>query len=222
MDHGRIVELALVERYLDGDLPPEEEIRFESHFMGCAECQEELMLERGLRRGMRSLATEESVRGVARAGIVAWLTRRGWAVRAGLMLLLLVVVALPSAWLLVEQRTGSAVSTPSVVLLAAYRGDLTAEPVRLDLADAEGPSVLLAVDPGADPGFVSYGLTLADAEGRPVVQRAGLRPTTLEVLMLQVPTDLLSAGEYRLRLDGTSSDGRTVELAVYRLRVTAP
>ena len=73
MDHDYIAEHSLIERYHQGSLPPEEEARFEAHFVGCPQCTEELELARGFRLGIRTVAAEEAARlqGLARAGILA-------------------------------------------------------------------------------------------------------------------------------------------------------
>ena len=55
MDHDYIAEGGLVERYHQGSLPPDEEARFEEHFVGCPECTEQLELARGFQRGLKAV-----------------------------------------------------------------------------------------------------------------------------------------------------------------------
>ena len=101
MDHTYIEESGLVERYYQGLLPPEEEARFEAHFVTCSECMEQLELARGFQRGLKAAAAEDAVRAVVRAGLFAWLARRGRLAQWGLALAVLFLAAgVPSLWLL--------------------------------------------------------------------------------------------------------------------------
>jgi hypothetical protein len=101
MDHAYIESNGLVELYHQGALPPDEEARFEEHFVDCAECQEQLEVARGFRRGLKSLAAEDAARAVVAAGLFAWLARRGRLAQWGMALAALLMAAgLPALWLL--------------------------------------------------------------------------------------------------------------------------
>ncbi|HEY7213020.1 MAG TPA: zf-HC2 domain-containing protein [Thermoanaerobaculia bacterium] len=98
MDHTYIEENDLVERYHRGLLPPEEEARFEEHFVTCPECMEQLELARGFQRGLQAAAAEDAAKAVVQAGVFAWLARRGRLAQWGLALAVLAVVAAPLLW----------------------------------------------------------------------------------------------------------------------------
>ena len=107
MDHAYIEENGLAERYHQGLLPPDEEARFEEHFVTCAPCMEQLELARGFQRGIKTMATEDAVRAavVVQAGIFAWLARRGRLAQWGLALAVLILAAgLPSVWIAAQSR----------------------------------------------------------------------------------------------------------------------
>jgi translation initiation factor 2 beta subunit (eIF-2beta)/eIF-5 len=104
MDHAEVEEKGLVELYHRGLLPPGEEARFEEHFVGCPECTEQLELARGFQKGLRAMAAEDAARAVAAAGLLAWLVRRGPAVRWGLGLAVLLLAALPALLLFSQGR----------------------------------------------------------------------------------------------------------------------
>jgi len=107
MDHAYIESNGLVERYHRGLLPPDEEARFEEHFVGCPECTEQLELARGFQRGLKAMAAEDAVRAVVGAGLFAWLARRGRLAQWGTALaILLVAAALPALWLLARNDRG--------------------------------------------------------------------------------------------------------------------
>lgn len=111
MDHAYIEENGLVERYHQGLLPPDEEARFEEHFVTCAPCMEQLELARGFQRGIKALSAitaEDAVRTavVVQAGLFAWLARRGRLAQWGLALAVLLLAAgLPSLWLASQGRS---------------------------------------------------------------------------------------------------------------------
>src|SRR5580700_10047395 len=42
MDHSEAVRLGAAERYLLGELPPDERERFEEHYFGCLECAQDV------------------------------------------------------------------------------------------------------------------------------------------------------------------------------------
>lgn len=110
MDHAYIEENGLVERYHQGLLPPDEEARFEEHFVTCTSCMEQLELARGFQRGIKALSAvtaEDAVRAavVVQAGLFAWLARRGRMAQWGLALAALLLAAgLPSLWIAAQGR----------------------------------------------------------------------------------------------------------------------
>ena len=106
MDHAYIESNGLVERYHRGLLPPDEEARFEEHFVDCPQCTEQLELARGFQRGLKTMAAEDAARAMVGAGLFAWLARRGRLAQWGTALAaLLVAAALPALWLLAGGRS---------------------------------------------------------------------------------------------------------------------
>lgn len=100
MDHAYIESNGLVERYHRGLLPPDEEARFEEHFVDCPQCTEQLELARGFQRGLKAMAAEDAARAVVGAGLFAWLARRGRLAQWGTAFAALLVAALLPALLL--------------------------------------------------------------------------------------------------------------------------
>lgn len=82
MDHDYIETHGLIDLYHRGQLPPEEEVRFEEHFVGCRECQERLEMARSFQRGLKTVAAQE----IVQAGLLAWLARRRGIALAALLL----------------------------------------------------------------------------------------------------------------------------------------
>jgi len=105
MEHAYIESNGLVERYHQGLLPPDEEARFEEHFVECPACMEQLELARGFQKGLKTLVAEDAARAVVGAGLFAWLARRGRLAQWGVPLAALAVAAaLPALWLLAGSR----------------------------------------------------------------------------------------------------------------------
>ncbi|HTG33946.1 MAG TPA: zf-HC2 domain-containing protein [Thermoanaerobaculia bacterium] len=100
MDHTYIESNGLVERYHQGVLPPDEEARFEEHFVECSACMEQLELARGFQKGLKALVAEDAARVVVSAGLFAWLARRGLAQWGAALAVLALAAALPALWLL--------------------------------------------------------------------------------------------------------------------------
>jgi hypothetical protein len=106
MDHTYIEDNGLIERYYQGLLPPEEEARFEEHFVGCPQCTEQLELARGFQRGVKSMVAEDAARAVlVQAGLFAWLARRGRLAQWGLALAAVLILGLPAFWFASEGRS---------------------------------------------------------------------------------------------------------------------
>lgn len=102
MDHPYIDEQQVAERYLMGQLPPDEAALFEEHSLGCPDCLERLEVAETLRHGLRQVATEEVTGAVvaAQAGLLARLVRSRSA--PWMVALLLLAAVLPSSLLLRE------------------------------------------------------------------------------------------------------------------------
>lgn len=99
MDHRLIEEQNVAALYVAGQLPPEDEERFEEHLLECRECRERVAWAEDLKSSFQAMAAEDGTR-AAGAGLLAWLARRSrW---LGAAALLLLAVALPG-WLLVER-----------------------------------------------------------------------------------------------------------------------
>ena len=110
MDHSYIADHGLVELYHQGLLPPDEEARFEEHFVACPECTEQLELARGFQRGLKSMVAEDAARtALVQAGLFAWLARRGrlaqWGLALAALLVVFVLGVLPVLWLREESTS---------------------------------------------------------------------------------------------------------------------
>lgn len=105
LDHETIEERGMVDLYHRGLLPPEDEERFEAHFVGCPQCMEQLEMARGFQRGLKAAAGSDAVLSAVQAGLFAWVARRRPLVQWGLSLAALLLAAgLPTLWVLSSGR----------------------------------------------------------------------------------------------------------------------
>lgn len=218
----------LVERYWQGSLSADEEVAFEERLMASPALQRELEAERRLRLGFKDMAAEDATRGVAQWAVLAALAQFLKRPRmAGGMALLLLFLALPTAYLAIQnQRLSNQLASVSrgplvdvpLFRLTAVRDD-QAPPLRVV---PEGGWLSLAIDLRDDPRFMGYAVTIEQGEDQ-VFRRDGLRPNAVDLLLLTFPSDFFARGAYRLRLEGTPMHGGDAEvLAEYRFLLEGP
>jgi hypothetical protein len=110
MEHSYIKDHHVVDCYLSGNLSTEKRMRFEEHFVDCAECQDRLRTADYFRDGLRIVAAQEAmefrahlrVREAGALARVAWLIRRR---RETLFAVVILLIALPVALLIKEWRS---------------------------------------------------------------------------------------------------------------------
>lgn len=99
MDHRYIEESNLVDYYVLGKLPPDEQDRFEEHFVDCQECLERIETTKAFQRGLKRAAAED----VAlwhmhlQGGVLLWLRRRNRFQKTLIFSTLILLVTLPLA-----------------------------------------------------------------------------------------------------------------------------
>src|SRR5215510_1096717 len=110
MEHSYIEDHHIADRYLSGKLSIKERMRFEEHFVDCAECLDRLRTIDDFCAGLRTVAAEEATRlraylSVGQAGMLArialFVRRRQWPSVAVAILL----IALPMALLIPDWRS---------------------------------------------------------------------------------------------------------------------
>lgn len=226
MDHQYIEEHNLIERYVLGRLPVEDQVRFEEHFADCSACLDALELAGDFNTALRTVVADDARRAVG-TGIAALLIRWLRGPRAAVLLgALMVVMALPALWLVVEnQRLAGDLEglrrpraeVPSF-LLTLSRDD--AAPVPSLAVPAGQTWLMLAIE--ADDEFAHYGMTLKDDAGGIRWRGEGLEPTLWGVLQLTLAADFLSPGLYRLELEGYDAAGRSEPVGSYPFRIATP
>lgn len=224
MEHPRIDDERIVDRYLVGRLPSEDEALFEEHLFECADCLGKVQWGEELRRGLRAVAAEDAARanvsrGLLSLGLAAWLRSRRPARLAGVVGLAL-IFALMLAVVLWQQAelhrvrglarqaasAGSGLAGPIgdflVVSLGVVRGGGVVE-IR---PDPEKEAVLLSLElPTA--AAAPYRVALHDANGEVLWRGDDLMPSLYDTLTVVLPSTYLAAGSYRITVEGRSAAG---------------
>jgi anti-sigma factor RsiW len=110
VNHPQIEEADMLDRYLLGRLPAEEQSRFEEHFLDCEKCLDRLETSASFRRGIRSAFAEDALRtGVyVRAGVLGWLMRRNRWQQAALFLIAILLLVLPNVFFFMKAMRANA------------------------------------------------------------------------------------------------------------------
>lgn len=106
MNHLQIEESNMVDRYLLGRLPAEEQSQFEEHFVDCQQCLDRLETSASFRRGVKFAFAEDALRTGAyvQAGVLGWLMRRNRWQQTALLLLAIFLLVGPSAFFIMKNR----------------------------------------------------------------------------------------------------------------------
>ncbi len=221
MEHTRIDEEKVVDRYLAGRLSAEDEAAFEEHLFECAECLEKVQWGEELRRGLQAVAAQDAARAATTLGLVAWLRGRRPLQLAGLAGLALAVVMLPTIviWQQAElgrmqatiERLGSRAAglvEPTGAFLVVSLG--TVRDVGGDIAefrlDPDKDAVLLSLELETVDA-ASYRVTLRDDAGETLWTGDGLEPNLYDTLLVALPSSYLASGLYRVTIEGHGAAG---------------
>jgi len=226
LNHDAIDAQNLVERYHLATLPADVEERFETHFMDCPKCQEELEAQRSFTRGIKSVAAEEAARTAVGLGLAAWLSRRGFGLLAVLLTLTvgLILAHLRNenqrlethlAELLAPNRSPGELSSPLVQVPVALLRTLRSDNAPTNQVIDPGNPYAVAVDVGIDPRLSDFSITLLDDVGEIRFASEHLTANALEVIQLTLPTGFLEAGRYELLAAGSLPGGEAVEIGRY-------
>ena len=106
VNHLQIEESDLVDRYLLGRLLPDEQARFEEHFVDCQECLDRLETSASFRRAVKTASAEDALRAGAyvQAGILGWLMRRNRWQQTVLLLIAVFLLMGPAVLFIVKDR----------------------------------------------------------------------------------------------------------------------
>ena len=202
MEHHDAMESHAAERYLLGELSPDERDAFEEHYFGCEECA----------AAVRDAATfVSSYRAVQRDDAAAKQPPRrapyAWLATAAIVALV-ATLAYQNAVLIPRLRREQGSDVPhvlhSISLAGASRAEASESSVR------GGAGFALWVDVPPEPTFPRYRCEIVDAAG---AVRATFHVTAAEAkepVALYVPARRLNPGKYSVVVNGV--DARTTKI----------
>ena len=219
MEHGEAVELMATERYLLGELTPEQREAFEAHFFECYECALDVRAEAAfLKEAQAQLPQMARFAPVAerpapakteakRRDWFGWV-RPAWAVPAFAALLMVIgyqnVATIPGLRSVAEAPRVAPWSTLHVGTRAGAHTTV--------LADRKTGAVLL-IDVPNDGSYTAFGFALENPQGKQTwMQTVKLAGGGDGTMSLSIPGRGLQEGVYTLTIAGITPQGSRTEL----------
>ncbi len=221
MDHSEAVELMATERYLLGELPPEQREAFEAHFFECYECALDVRAEAAFLKEAKA-QLPQMTRSVPTA-VAEWPAsaktetkkrdwfgwmRPAWAVPA--FAALLVVIGYQNLATIPGLR--SSAEAPRVAPWSTLHVGTRAGAHTVVTADRKAGAVLL-IDVPNDGTYISFGFALENPQGKQIWAQTVQAPAGGDGTMsLLIPGKGLQEGAYTLRIAGITPQGSHTEL----------
>jgi hypothetical protein len=213
MDHSRMEEHNLIDRYVRGTLPADQRAEFEEHFVDCAACQEQIEVAKSLRLAVRESVVETRASSGWRWTAIAACACFG------------IALAASSIFLFERQSTRSE--------LASLQSSLERPPVVFGLSLSRDASEPRAVTIPAEPRWVvflaeidatrysRYRAALVGSQGEETWSKDGIEANSPDSISVSIPSAALHPGTYTLVVSGTQTNGPSVTIARFPLRLTA-
>ncbi len=219
MDHSEAVELMATERYLLGEMTPEQREAFEAHFFECYECALDVRAEAAflkeaeaqLPEMTRSVPVAEwpasAKTETKRRDWFGWM-RPAWAVPV--FAALLVVIGYQNLATIPGLR--SAADAPRVAPWSTLHVGTRAGAHTTVMADRKAGAVLL-IDVPNDGSYSSFGFALENPQGKQIWIETVKAPAGGDGTMsLLIPGGGLQEGAYTLTIAGINPQGSRTEL----------
>lgn len=214
MDHSRIEDHNLIDRYVRGTLPGDERAEFEEHFVDCAACQEQIEAAKSLRLAVRESVAETR-------------PNSGWRWTAVAACACLGIALAASSMFLFERQSARSE-------LASLRSSLDRAPVVFGLSLSRDASEPRAITIPAEPRWMvflaeidatrysRYRAAIVGSRGEEIWRKDGIDANSPDSISVAVPSSALHAGTYTLVVAGKPPDGRLITVARFPLRLAAP
>lgn len=205
MDHAEVVRLKAVERYVLGELSPEQRDEFEEHYFDCPECAADIRSLDEFRSVSRRVLQEDAVKKVAVRGHGFEGRWFGWLrpIAAVPVIATLAAIVIFQAAVIIPGLQKQAVSKTGQVFESLYRlqGNVRGENGSR-IAVAANDSFALDFDFTPSNGFERYVGSLVDSSGKPVLTFELKGTEVNRELHLVVPAGVLRSGNYELVIVG--------------------
>jgi hypothetical protein len=214
MDHSRIEEQNLIDRYVRGSLAAAECAEFEEHFVSCADCQEQIGIAKSLRLAVRESIAETSVASRWRWTAIAACACLG------------VALAASSIFLFERQSARNE--------LASVRSSLERPPVVFGLSLSRAASEPRDITLPGEPRWMvflaeidatrysRYRASVISSRGEEIWSNDGIEANSPDSVGIAIPSTALHPGAYTLVVSGAQPDHRLMTVARFPLRVASP
>jgi hypothetical protein len=238
MDHLRIEEQNLIDRYVRGTMPAAERMEFEDHFVDCAECQEQIEIAKSFRQAVRESIAEAGASWSAsekarERRLPGWGWR--WAAIAASACLVIALSASALLWLQRQRARTELASARAELLQQSQNARLSLEraPVVFGLSlsrDAAEPrDIIIPSEPRwmvflaeIDASRYSrYRASVTGSRGEEIWSQDGIQPNSPDSISVAIPSGTLHPGTYTLAVSGAKPDGSSIPIARFPLRLAA-
>ena len=219
MDHTESIRLMAAEKYLLGELTPEQREQFEEHFFDCPECALDVRAGAALVEHSKVVLAEPVAVSPARTPVAAkpggWAWLRPAFVVPVLAVLLVVVgyqnlVTYPQ----LKQLASSPQILPWASINVSTRGTSTTQ---ISTRPGEGFHLLVNIPP--DSHFASYTFDLSNPSGRLEWSRTVPATSSDEARSIYVPGANQEQGIYTLAVRGNAATNERSDLGHYSVEV---
>ena len=219
MDHTESIRLMAAEKYLLGELTPEQREQFEEHFFDCQECALDVRAGAALVEHSKVVLAEpvavSAVRKpvAAKAGWLAWL-RPAFVVPVLAALLVVVGYQNLVTYPQLKQAADSPQILPWASINVSTRGTNT---IQISTRSGQGFHLLVNIPP--DGRFASYTFDLSSPSGRLEWSRTTPATSSDEARSIYVPGANQEQGVYKLAVRGNTASNESSDLGHYSVEV---
>ncbi len=219
MDHTESIRLMAAEKYLLGELTPEQREQFEEHFFDCPECALDVRAGAALVEHSKVVLAEPVAVSPARTPVAAKVGRWAWlrpAFVVPVLAVLLVVVGYQNlvTYPQLKQLASSPQILPWASINVSTRGTSTTE---ISTRPGEGFHLLVNIPP--DSHFASYTFDLSSPSGRLEWSRTTPAAASDEARSIYVPGASQEQGIYTLAVRGNTTANGNSDLGRYSIDV---
>ena len=225
MDHDQAIQTQASTRYILGELPPADRDSFEEHYADCSHCLNDVELAAAFAANSKEVFRERALAGNIPKRI-PWLNWRPFpALALSAAFNLILVAGLGIGFLRFHQAAPieSAISSDPASAALSEPGGVDMIRVRGTTRSAENAQVVRAK---IQPVFLAFDLLqhyehyfYSVEQGGSVVKSGELKTPPGDVLVLRIPVDHLSPGEYQVSVTGSATGAAREDLGNCVLQV---
>jgi hypothetical protein len=218
MEHDFAVKSLAAERYLLGEMQPEEREDFEAHYFECRGCALDVKAGAAFEEHATEIleAGKQPERRRESDGWFVWL-RPSFAYPA-FAAVLVATLAVQSLRLAQTRQSLEQATAPRIVQASVLRSETRGELAKVYAETAQ--PLLLSFDVAAPAGYSRYQFQIKSSAGENVLELTGAAPPAEKPVILSIPEASLPAGRYTLIARGISPSGEAgPELGQYHFEI---